>query len=74
MGVTERKKGRQEGGTLALGDGRESNMEEKRLSKRTVGRGPLLSCGGEGGPKIGVRCLEHSGGWGVTAPGEGIAA
>lgn len=62
MGVTERKKGRQEGGTLALGDGSVSNMKKKRLSKRTVGRGPPQSCGGDGGPKIGVRCLENSGG------------
>lgn len=35
-----RKEGRQEAGTLPLGDGRGSNMEEKILSERTVGRGP----------------------------------
>lgn len=50
--MTQREQGRQ-GGTQALGDGKGSNMEERSLSERTVGRGPPQSDGGEGDPQTG---------------------
>lgn len=50
--MTRRKRGVKRGGTLELGDGRESNMEERRLSKRTVGRGPPRAAAAKGAHRL----------------------
>lgn len=74
-GVTRRRERCQEGGTLAPGDAKGPNMEEKRPSeRRTLGRGPPQGGDrGEAGQQMEVRSQERSVGWGSTGSERGVA-